>query len=199
MKRRSRLPGVDPRPLVGVGLILASIGGVWFVVEAADRSSPVFVATSTLSVGDTISEDDLAVAHVRLDAADTHYLASLPENDLVVTRTVFAGEFVPLTAVKAGARVQVRAVVVESATPLPGSVETGSLVDVWAAEQQQDGSFAPPVVLVAGASVVEVPEQQGIVASGTADAVEILVPTGSVALLLAALAGESAISIVPAG
>jgi hypothetical protein len=199
MKGRSRLPGVDPRLLVGVGLILASITGVWFVVEAADRSHPVFVATSTLSVGDTLAEDDLAVAHVRLDAADPHYLASIPAGGLVVTRTVFEGELVPLTAVKAGARVQVRAVVVESATRLPGSIATGSLVDVWAAEQQDDGSYAPPVVVVAGASVVDVLEQQGLVASGATDTVEVLVPTGSVAVLLAALAGESAISIVPAG
>jgi hypothetical protein len=199
MKGRQRLPVVDPRLVVGVGLILASIAGVWFVVEAADRSSPVFVAASTLSVGDTVSEEDLQVAHVRLEEADSRYLAGLPDGRLVVTRTVFEGELVPLSAVKADARVQVSAVVVESATRLPGSVETGSLVDVWAAEQQEDGSFAPPVVVVGGASVVEVLQEQGIVTAGTANSVEILVPTGTVALLLAALASESAISIVPAG
>lgn len=199
MKGRLRLPAVDPRAVVGAGLILASIAGVWFVVEAADQSSPVLVAGATLSVGDTISQGDLEVAHVRLDAADTRYLASVPEGGLVVTRTVFEGELIPLSAVKAGARVQVRAVVVESATRLPGSVEAGSLVDVWAAEQQEDGSFAPPIVVVGGASVVDVLEQQGLVTTGAASTVEILVPTGSVALLLAALAGDSAISIVPAG
>ena len=199
MKGRSRFPRVDPRLLVGVGLILASVAGVWFVVEAADRSSPVYVARSTLSVGDIISEDDLTVTHVRLDAADARYLASMPDGDLVVTRTVFKGEFVPLTAVRTGAQVQVSAVVVESATRLPGSLEPGSLVDVWAAEQQKDGSFGPPVVVVERASVVEVLEQQGLVSAGSANALEILVPTGSVALLLAALAGESSLSIVPAG
>ena len=198
MKGRSRLPGIDPRLVVGVALILASVAGVWAVVEAADRTSPVFVARSTLSVGDTISEDDLTVAHVRLEEADTRYLASLPDGDLVVTRTVFTGEFVPLTAVKTGAQVQVSAVVVDSATRLPGSLEPGSLVDVWAAEQEEDGSFAPPVVVVERASVVEVLEQQGLVTAGSANTLEILVPTGSVALLLAALAGDSVISIVPA-
>jgi hypothetical protein len=199
MKGRLRLRAVDPRVVVGAGLILASIAGVWFVVEAADRSTPVLVAASTLSVGDTITAEDLDISHVRLESADARYLARVPDRGLVVTRTVFEGELVPLSAVKSGAHVQVRAVVVESATRLPGSVEPGSLVDVWAAEQQDDGSFAPPVVVVGGASVVEVIEQQGLVSTGAANTVELLVPTGTVALLLAALTGESAISIVPAG
>jgi hypothetical protein len=78
-------------------------------------------------------------------------------------------------------------------------VEPGSLVDVWAAEKQEDGTFAPPVVVVGRAHVVEVLEQQGLVTAASANTVEILVPTGTVALLLAALAGDSALSIVPAG
>lgn len=199
MKGRSRMLRVDARLVVGVGLILASIAGVWFVVEAADRSSPVFVASSTLSVGDTIEEGDLSVAHVRLDAADARYLSSMPDGGLVVTRTILEGELVPRSAVKSEAQVRMSAVVLDSGTRLPGSVEPGSLVDVWAAEQQEDGSFAPPVVVVGGASVVEVLEQQSLVTAGGGETVEVLVPTGTVALLLAAVAGDSAISIVPAG
>lgn len=196
---RSRRFGVDPRLGIGVGLIIASIVGVWSVVQAADRSSPVFVASSTLSVGDTITGDDLSVAHVRLESAAGRYLTTIPDDGLVVTRTIFEGELVPRAAVRADAEVQVSAVVVESAIAIAGSVEPGSRVDVWAAEQQEDGSFTPPTVIVSGASVVRVVEQQGLVSTGSGDTVEILVPTGTVAALLAALSGESAISIVPAG
>lgn len=196
---RSHRFGVDPRLGIGVGLIIASIVGVWSVVQAADRSSPVFVASSTLSVGDTITGDDLSVAHVRLESAAARYLTTIPDDGLVVTRTIFEGELVPRAAVRADAEVQVSAVVVESAIAIAGSVEPGSRVDVWAAEQQDDGSFSPPTVIVSGASVVRVVEQQGLVSTGSGDTVEILVPTGTVAALLAALSGESAISIVPAG
>ena len=101
--------------------------------------------------------------------------------------------------VKADADVQVSPVVVESTVALAGSVKPGSLVDVWAAEQQDDGSFAPPTIIVSDAGVVRVIEQRGLVSPGEGDTVEILVPTGHVAALLAALSGESAISIVPAG
>ena len=196
---RSRRFGVDPRLAIGVGLIIASIVGVWSVVQAADRSSPVFVASSTLAVGDTVTSDDLSVAHVRLDSAARRYLSTIPDDGLVVTRTIFEGELVPRAAVRADADVQVSAVVVESAIAIAGSVEPGSRVDVWAAEQEEDGSFAPPTVVVSDAGVVRVLEQRGLVSTGSGDTVEILVPTGTVAALLAALSGESAISIVPAG
>lgn len=197
--RRLHRIGFDPRLAIGVVLIIGSILGVWGVVRAADRSSPVLTATSTLSVGDTVTDDDLAVVNVRLDSAGERYLTALPAAGLVVTRTVFAGELVPLSAVRTDAEVQVSAVVVPSSLALAGSVQTGSLVDVWSAEQQEDGSFAPPTVIVSDVSVVRVVEQQGLVAAGTGERVEVLVPTGRVAALLAALSGENAISIVPAG
>lgn len=196
---RSRRFGVDPRLGIGVGLILASIAGVWSVVQAADQSSPVFVAPATLSIGETVTADDLDVAHVRLGAAGERYLTNIPDEGLVVTRTIFEGELVPRSAVKPDADVQVSAVVIESAVALAGSVKPGSLIDVWAAEQQEDGSFAPPTIIVSDAGVVRVIEQRGLVAPGDGDTVEVLVPTGEVAALLAALSGESAISIVPAG
>lgn len=199
MTGRSRFSGIDPRIVIGTMLIVASVVGVWAVVDSADRSSPVYIASETLSVGDTVSEENLEAVHVRLEAAGDRYLSRMPDANVVITRTVLKGEFVPLSSVKSGARVQVSAVVIESATRLPGSVEPGSLVDVWAAEQQDDGSFAPPVVVVGEASVVRVVEQQGLVAGAGGSTVEVLIPTGSVASMLAAIAGQSSISIVPAG
>ena len=190
---------VDPRLAIGVGLILASILGVWSVVQSADRSSPVYVAPSTLSAGDAITAKDLVVTHVRLDATAERYLTTIPDEGLVVTRTILEGELVPRSAVRRDAAVQVSAVVVESEVALAGSVKPGSAVDVWAAEQREDGSFSPPTVIVPDAEVVRMVEQRGLVASGTGDTVELLVPTGSVAALLGALSGESAISVVPAG
>ncbi|MET1053343.1 MAG: SAF domain-containing protein [Mycetocola sp.] len=199
MARRPRRIGFDPRLVIGVTLILGSIVGVWGVVQAADTSSPVLVASSTLSVGDTVTSSDLTVAHLRLDASGEHYLTAVPAAGLTVTRTIFAGELVPRSAVRTDAEVEVSAIVVPSALALAASVETGSLVDVWAAEQQDDGSFAPPTVIVSDVSVVRVVEEQGLVAAGSGERVEVLVPTGRVAALLAALSDDSAISIVPAG
>ena len=195
---RSRIR-FDPRFVVGIALILVSIAGVWLVVQSADRSTPVYLARSTLSVGDVVRDGDLTLTHVRLGEADTRYVAGggIPENGLVVLRTVLKGELLPQSAVATDATVNVSAIVVGSTSTLPESIDAGSLIDVWSAKVHDNGTFAPPVVLVAGASVVRVVEQQGLVAAGGQD-VEILVPKGKVAAVLAALAGGDAISVVPA-
>ncbi|GGF01226.1 hypothetical protein [Mycetocola zhadangensis] len=195
---RSRIR-LDPRFVVGIALILVSIVGVWLVVQSADRSTPVYLARTTLSVGDVVRDGDLTLTHVRLGEADTHYVAdgAIPEDGLVVLRTVLKGELLPQSAVATDATVNVSAIVVGSTSTLPESIDAGSLIDVWSAQVQDDGTFAPPVVLVPGASVVRVVEQQGLVDAGGQD-VEILVPKGKVASVLAALAGKDAISVVPA-
>lgn len=198
MSRRSRVR-FDPRFVVGIALILVSIVGVWLVVQSADRSTPVYLARSTLSVGDVVHDGDLTLASVRLGDADTRYVAggSIPDDGLVVLRTVLQGELIPQSAVGTDATVSVSAIVVGSTSTLPESIEAGSLIDVWAAKVQDDGTFAPPVVLLAGVSVVRIVEQQGLVATNGQD-VEVLVPKGKVASVLAAIAGGDAISVVPA-
>lgn len=190
---------IDPRFVVGVVLILVSIVGVWLVVSSADRSTPVYLARSTLSVGDVVRSGDLTLAQVRLGEADSRYVTggAIPDDGFVVTRTVLKGELVPQSAVATDATVGVSAIVVASTSTLPESVEAGSLIDVWSAQVQEDGTFAPPVVLVPGAAVVRVVEQQGLVSAGGQD-VEVLVPKGKVAAVLAALASGDAISVVPA-
>lgn len=189
----------DPRFIVGIVLIVSSIVGVWLVVTSADRSTGVYLARTTLNVGDVIQAGDLTVATVRLGDADARYVTdgSIPEEGFTVLRTVLKGELVPQSAVGTDASVGVSALVVGSTSLLPESVEAGSLVDVWVAKVEDDGTFAPPVVLVAGAAVVRVVEQQGLVAAGGQD-VEVLVPKGKVAAVLAAVAGGDAISVVPA-
>lgn len=198
VSRRTRVT-FDPRFAVGIALIILSIVGVWLVVSSADRSTPVYLARSTLSVGDVVHHGDLTLTNVRLGDADTSYVAdgSIPDDGFIVLRTVLKGELVPQSAVGTDASVNVSAIVVGSTSALAASVEAGSLIDVWSARVQDDGTFAPPVVLVAGATVVRVVEQQGLITGGGRD-VEVLVPKGKVASVLAAVAGGDAISVVPA-
>ncbi len=190
---------VDPRFIVGILLIIASIVGVWLVVSSADRTTPVYLARSTLSVGDVVRDGDLLLTNVRLGDADSRYVAdgSIPDDGLIVLRTVLKGELLPQSAVGTEKSVAVSAIVVSSTSALAESVEAGSLIDVWSAKLQDDGAFGPPTVMVAGAAVVRVIEQQGLVAGGGED-VEVLVPTGKVAAVLAAIAGGDAIAVVPA-
>ena len=132
------------------------------------------------------------------------YLApdDLPDGGLVITQSVRDGELVPLSAVGSVAGLRTTAVVIESTGPLSSAVVPGSGVDVWAApaveQTGQAAPFGPPSVLVPGAIVVRVLEDDGLVASGGV-AVEVLVPRARVARLLHSIANADALAIVPSG
>jgi hypothetical protein len=189
----------DPRFVIGLVLVVASVVGVWAIVAATDRSVTVYAARGALSVGDRIDAGDLTVARVRLDSAGQMYITPerMPADGLVVTRTVAAGELVPVSAVGTRAGASVTSVVVAVRSKLAGSLGSGSVVDVWGARETAQGQFGPPSVIVASASVVRVIESTGLIADGTGQSVEILVPKGKVATVLESIANQDSIALVP--
>jgi hypothetical protein len=199
-RRSTRRPfWFDPRFAIGLALVVASVVGVWAIVAATDRSVTVYAARGALSVGDHIDAADLVVARVRLDAAGRFYVTPerMPADGLVVTRTVAAGELVPVSAVGTRAGASVTSVVVAVKSKLAGSLGPGSLVDVWGARTTGQGQFAPPTVIVGSASVVRVVESTGLIADGTGQSVEILVPKGKVATMLESISNQDSIALVP--
>lgn len=200
---RTRRPagrgGFDPRFLIGLALVTASIAGVWFVVAGIDTSVGVYAARAPLQVGDRVVAADLIVTPVRMASAGNLYVTpgSLPPDGLVVTRTVAAGELLPKAAVGASAGASVTRLVVDTTETLSGSLTPGAVADVWAAKQAERGRFGPPVVLVSSASVVRVIEKTGLMTGGSGQSVEILVPREKVAAVLESVANEDAIALVP--
>lgn len=188
---------LDPRLIIGVVIVGASVAGVWAIVSAADETVPVFAASAALSPGDRIDAGDLETVRVRLDAA-TLYLDSVPNEGLVVTRSVGEGELVPLSAIGSAAGLRLTSLVLSVDGQLAASIGAGSIVDVWAAAESESGVFAAPTTIVAGATVVRLVQSQTIVGAGETTAVEVLVPRSKVARVLEAIANDDAVSIVPA-
>jgi hypothetical protein len=187
----------DPRFGIGVGLVLVSILGVLWIVATADRTVSVYSAQSELSPGQRIHASDLVVESVRLGGAGDKYLtrADVPDAGLLVTRSVAAGELVPVSAVGTGGA-DVASVVVSVNGQLPQSVQPGTVVDLWSAREVEQGAFGPPSVLVASATVVRLIEPDGFVA-GDARSVELLVSRSKTAGVLEAVANQDAMSLVP--
>ncbi|GAA3892575.1 flagellar protein FlgA [Leifsonia kafniensis] len=188
----------DPRFSIGIGLVITAIIGVVAIVANADATTPVLAAREPLMVGDTISRSDLVAVQVRLGTASDRYLIpdALPADGLVVTRTVAAGELVPMTAVGTQSGITLTNIVVRLQGSLPASIGPGSVVDVWASRAGENGQFGPPAVLVDGAEIVRLVASSGFMTDdGTS--VEILVPKHDVAALLEAMANGSAIAAVP--
>ena len=189
----------DPRLLIGLVLIAASVAGVVGIVSVADASVQVLAARGALVPGDRIDAADLVAVSVRLQAGDDLYLlpGDVPSDGLVVARAVGEGELVPTAAVGARAGLGLASVVVTINGQLPGAVTPGATADLWASVHEDSSSFGPPSVIVSGATVVRIIEADGLVTSGDVTTLEILVPRLRVARVLEAIANDDAMSIVP--
>ncbi len=189
----------DPRFVIGMMLVAASVGGVIFLIGTFDHSRPVFVASVTLLSGQRIDADDLDIASVSMGAAGSAYLepASMPQAGVVVTRTIAAGELIPLSAVSSAAEAGFAAIVVELNGRVGADVVAGAVVDLWAAAPAAEGGgFGTPTVLVGAASVIRLVEDEGFMVSDRGMGVELQLPSGSVAAVLEAIAGESSLALV---
>lgn len=192
----------EPRFLLGLLLVIASVAGVAGLIAASDRSVEVYAARHALAAGDAVSSSDLVGVRVRLGKATSAYLASAPEPGTVVTRTIAEGELVPVGALGSASAQRETSVMISLGAELPASVVVGSTVDVWAAAatgQATGGAkYEAPRVLVPSGTVVRVVHDTGL-GSGGGVAVEVRVPKDATADLLESIANGDAISVLPAG
>lgn len=198
---RGRL-SVDPRLLIGIGLVIASVAGTVTLVGAVDSRVTVLAAGSSLVPGDHVDPDDLVERSVSLDGAERLYLRhhEIPDDGFVVVESVREGELVPRSAVTDDAGQQSTVFVVQPASPVSASVGPGSLVEIWAsAADPASGEFGAPTVLVEDAIVTRVIADEGLVAGSSGDAIEVRVARSHIAHILQAQADGDLLAIVPAG
>ncbi|GAA2218715.1 flagellar protein FlgA [Promicromonospora sukumoe] len=200
---RLRRPGWrDPRLVTGLVVVALSVAlGSW-VVSAASRTVPVFVADGALTPGEPLTADVLRTADVRLGAGTGRYLPAdepLPEG-LVALRVVDDGELVPLTAL--GADADVRSVAVPVASGLSERIRAGAVVDLWFVPDvpvtHEAGKSRPePATLATDVVVEQVDAQDGaIVVDGTVT-LHVLVPGDALPTVLAALSDAGTVAVVP--
>ncbi|WP_091492041.1 SAF domain-containing protein [Microbacterium pygmaeum] len=196
VRARPRAFWADMRFFLGIVLVAASVAGVWFVVSASRQTVPVFAAARTIVPGEAVSGDDVRVVDVALGQVGGAYLdADALTDGLVAVRTIESGELVPQSAVGDAAAAHTTSVVLRSAVDVPGSVEAGTVVEVWAAPQIE-GGYDEPRILVADATVVSVTRDDSMIGAGSA-ALELVIARSEVAAMLAAMADEAALSVVP--
>ncbi|WBU37820.1 SAF domain-containing protein [Homoserinibacter sp. YIM 151385] len=190
---------VDPRLLIGAGLVLASIAGVVGVLAAADRTVEVFAARDAIGPGETLDRDALTIRRVALDGAEARYLAAgarIPEGAVAV-RPIGQGELIPSAALAAADGSGRVPVVVPSPGELGSGVRPGVEVELWAAAASAgEGETA---VIAGEAVVVRLVERRGLVGDEGAAAVEVLLDREDLPAVLDAVAEERPVSPVPLG
>ena len=197
VRPRPRAFWADARFFLGIVLVVASVAGVWLLVTASRQTVPVLAATRTIVPGEVVSADELRVVDVALGASETTYLPPDALGDgLIATRTIGAGELVPAAAVGAAESARTTTVVIRSATDVPAAVTAGTVVEVWSAPAEEQGRHGIPSILIADATVVSVVQDDSMIGGGAAS-LELVIARSDVAATLAAIAAESALSVVP--
>ncbi|GAA1709756.1 flagellar protein FlgA [Isoptericola hypogeus] len=191
----------DPRLVVGVVIVAASVAlGSW-AVSSAGQTVPVYAADGTLTPGEPVDPDRLRTVDVRLGSGADLYLRAdepLPA-DLVALRVVDEGELVARTALGAGEDVDVRSVAVPVERGVSERIRAGAVVDLWSVPEPEAGAAAAgePTPLVSGVVVEQVDASDAglVVADGAT--LHVLVPADELPAVLRALGSRASVTVVP--
>ncbi|GAB3565434.1 flagellar biosynthesis protein FlgA [Spelaeicoccus albus] len=188
----------DPRLLIGIVLVAASVVGCWQLVRVARATTTVFTAAADLPAGAPVRASDVTATEVKLAGAGKRYLnadEAWPKG-LIALRTVAAGELIPAAAVGSAAELTGRPVIVHVDGPLAEGVVPGARVDVWATEPVRAENEPEPERVAGAVRVVSVhPPKSGFGIDRTT-AVELLVDKSDVATVLRLVAGKATISLL---
>jgi hypothetical protein len=130
----------DPRLVVGVLLVCASVLLGAKLLSSGDDTVAVWATRGPVAAGSALGADDLVVARVRFasEADAERYLAAEnpPGEGLVAARDLGEGELVPAGAVRAGGERLRELPLTLPAGAVPPATRAGSRVDVWAVPRE---------------------------------------------------------------
>jgi hypothetical protein len=196
---RSRRPGWrNPRLVLGVVLVAASVVLGARLLAAADDTVGVWALTRDLPAGAVVDEGDLERRQVRFPDERTAdgYLAArdaLPSGT-TLNRPVSGGELLPRSAVaEVAERDLVEVPISVVSDDLPATVRQGSVVDVWVAPKVSavGREQVKAVPVLTDVVVVAVPRTSDTLAPQTTRQVIVGVPAARSDVLGAALGGMS--------
>ncbi|WP_147108483.1 hypothetical protein [Nesterenkonia populi] len=189
----------DPRLILGLIIVLVSAAGVVALVASQDRTTPVYAADRTLSVGERLTEESLRTVDVQLGEGAEGYLVpgEALEEALMVSR-VEEGELVPMRVLGEQDPRGRQPITVEIDHELSRAVVPGAAVDVWASAPAEYGADGDVSRLVPSAELADVRERESAFGTQAAVTVELLIGHDDVAGILRAVSEGRAISVLPA-
>lgn len=187
----------DPRLIVGIVLVVASVLMGALVVSRLAETTPVMVARTSIVPGDEIDPANLSTVEMRLGDQDELYvgtLGAIPDG-AVATRAIQAGELVPLSAVGQAADVPLRPVVIPVDATVAESVAPGATVELWhTSPATDDGGQGSAELLVSDGIVRRIDEGSSL--GMRSMAVEVLVPRDDLASVLEVLSQEERLDVI---
>lgn len=198
--RRSYGVFTDPRFLIGVVLIIASVVLSAWIINRARGGEELYRLDVNIAQGQPITPDQLIPVQARTTSDAYLPVGQLPES-AVATRSLNRGELLPISAVMSQTERGRRQIVVDVATRIPSSVAIGDTVEVWSVKEESlsNDTSAEPTVLTTGAIILKVIDREAGLSIEKAQSVEISVPEADLAALLTATGAQVRLVIVPVG
>ena len=196
--RLSKPSWKDPRLLIGILMVLASVAGVVALVGSAGKTVPMYVAKEALVVGQRLTADSFTIVQVQLGDVDGRYLdpqEGLAENSVAV-RMVPKGELVSLSSIGQTDALDRKPVSVTVEEPLPKEVLVGTYVDVWVALPDERNGFQAPILMLPGAEVAALNVAASSLGSGKNTQLMVLVTDAQMPKFLGAVANKAKVAVV---
>lgn len=189
----------DPRFIVGVLLIVASVLACTLLVAQARGGTRHYQVTREVAVGEILDGTNTRAAEVRT-ASDAY----LPWGDLVegavATRSMATGELLARGAVADRSDAGYRRLMVTVSSGLPDSAQPGTAMELWFVPGAHAGGERMPARLVAPEVVlVRISEATGGLVSQGATRIEVRLPVSDLAEVLEATGGDGVLTAVPVG
>ncbi|WP_164198849.1 hypothetical protein [[Micrococcus luteus] ATCC 49442] len=188
----------DPRLLVGVLLVLASVVGVISLVGSADKTTEVYAARDSIAVGEKLTTDSVVRAKVRLGETEENYVtveAGLPE-DMVAVQRIGKNQLLPKESLATVDALDRKPVALTIDEPLPPQAVAGTRVDVWVAPPDARNGFSEPKLLLPGAEIAQVTAASTALGSSRNTVLMVLVEDSQMPAILGAQANQAKISVV---
>lgn len=182
--------------LAAAAFFVASVLAVNFVIQQNNHTDEYLVAARDLPAGSTFVASDTQTQSVNLGLSSKQYLkvSEIPAGGYLLG-PIRAGQLIPrsmLASVVIDERVPL---VVQSDMGLPTGLVPGASVDLWVTPVDENKTHGEPFVLVLGAEVSELIENNEMFANQN-PAVELWVPVEAVGPVLGAIAAEASISLI---
>ncbi|WP_285726284.1 hypothetical protein [Psychromicrobium xiongbiense] len=199
----------DPRLLIGLLLVLASVAGVVALVGNVDRTVSVYAAAQDIGVGQKLDQSVLLKVKVQLGDLQGSYLLSAEDvpTDSVAVQAIRQGQLVARDSVGQTDALHRKPVALKLETPLPTGVRKGSLVDVWVlgpdakAGSPAGSASSESKKMLNAAEISEIKAAGSGLGADSSTTIYVLVPEQQLPQILTALASKATISVVwnPAG
>ncbi|HET7414316.1 MAG TPA: hypothetical protein VFI97_01310 [Arthrobacter sp.] len=188
----------DPRLIIGLLLVFASIAGVVAIVDSADETTKVYAAKETIAVGQHVRPRDLVAVPVQLGEVRDEYLTvadGVPAHSFA-QRLVSEGELLAASALAEADALDRKPVGITVDEQLPAEARVGSRVDVWVSGRLDDGSFSEPELLLPGAEISAISNTSSALGSAMTTQLHVLVDDEQMPEILGAISNEAKLAVV---